>query len=105
MSSRALLLATLLAGCAGPDRSGELLDTWHACIVSAVNQLDDGKTDPMSVAYGVQPRCAGYYQQVVQAQVAQMLTENSQIAQRQFVQSQELKLITNQVLSHRTNRR
>jgi hypothetical protein len=50
-------LCAALGGCAGPDRSGELLDTWHACIVAAVNRMDDGRTDPISVAYGIQPQC------------------------------------------------
>jgi len=73
--------------------------------VEAVVRLDDGKTDAVSLAYGIQPQCAAYYQQVLNEQVAQMITENAQIAQRQFVSGQELKLITSEILAQRAKRR
>jgi hypothetical protein len=67
--------------------------------------MDDGKTDPVSVAYGVAPQCSGIYERLVEAQVGQMITDNAQIAQRRFVKDQELKLITSEILAQRSRNR
>jgi len=48
--------ALLLAECASvEDRMAEAkpaLDAWSKCIMRAIARLDDGKTDPVSMAYG-----------------------------------------------------
>jgi hypothetical protein len=54
-----LLLLLACNGCASPaERQAALkvgMDAWSDCVMRAVSRLDDGKSDPMSIAYGVAP--------------------------------------------------
>lgn len=97
----AAALSVLLAGCAA-DRSPALMDAYGDCVMATVIRMDDGKTDPVSLAYGIAPQCAVQYGQLTDAQVGQMLTENSQNAQRRLMRDQELRLITSAILIHRS---
>lgn len=102
---RAILLSLLLAGCATYDQIKPELDAakgaWADCIFQAVRQLDDGKTDPASVAYGVSPRCASQYLALTEQMLRPMTTERSQNFMRQQMRSEELRLITSAVLTYR----
>jgi hypothetical protein len=68
----------------------------------AVSQLDDGKTDPLSIAFGLSPRCAAQYNKLTEIMVRQAWTENGQNYARQIWKDQELKLITSAILTYRS---
>jgi hypothetical protein len=34
---------------------------WTDCVARAINRLDDGKSDPVSIAYRIEPLCAVLY--------------------------------------------
>jgi hypothetical protein len=77
------------------------LDAWSDCIMHAIARLDDGKSDPTSVAYGLAPQCAALYQQFTEAMVRDNITERSQAAMRDRARSEELRLITSAILTYR----
>lgn len=101
----AALFGLLLVGCTTYDQIKPELDAakvaWTDCIFRAVRQVDDGKSDPTSVAYGVGPRCAPQYLELTEQMLRPMTTENSQAFMRQQMRSDELKLITSAVLTYR----
>jgi len=66
-----------------------------------VKRLDDGKTDPVSIAYGIASQCAELYAQLTNIMVSQNITENGQIAMREQMRSGEIKLITSAILTFR----
>ena len=66
---------------------------------------DDGKTDPVSLAYGIAPQCAPQYQQFTEAEVGSYITENAQKAQRQLWKEKELQMITSAVIIHRSKQK
>jgi hypothetical protein len=98
-----VVLAAALAGCAASEQQVENLNSaWAACIGDAVARMDDGKTDPVSLAYGIAPQCAGSYQRFSEAEVSNYITENGQRAQRQLWRDKELQMVTSAILIHRT---
>src|SRR5262245_38782700 len=107
--ARIVLIVSLsfaLANCASSveDRMAEakpVLDAWSKCIMRAVAQFEDGKSDPVSVAYGLTPKCARLYQQFTEKTVAAMSTDRGQTFMRNTAGSQEVKLATSAVLSYR----
>jgi hypothetical protein len=101
-ASRLSLGLLLLAGCAATQEEKKAaLDTWSECIMRAVARLDDGKSDPASVAYGIAPQCAAMYQQFTETMVGGAVTENAQAYMRSETQAQEIRLITSAVLTYR----
>ena len=101
------------ANCIGCDfgrvcsrlNSAAALDAWSDCVLRAVAQLDDGKTDPLSIAHGVAPRCAALYADATQSAVQGMITEKGQAHTRLLYKDNELRLITNAVLTSRAAKR
>ena len=67
----------------------------------AIGQLDDGKSDPTSIAYGLAPKCAALYQQFTQAMVSDNITDKGHAAARDRAQAGELQLITTAILTYR----
>jgi hypothetical protein len=96
-----VLALLLLAGCTSEAEQRAALDTWHDCIVHAVAQLDDHKSDPLTIAYGASPQCAGLYQRFTDAVAGSVITENAQNYMRDRARSEELRLITGEVLRQR----
>jgi hypothetical protein len=47
-----IVLVVILGGCAPGSIPPAALDAWSDCVLRAVAQLDDGKTDPLSIAHG-----------------------------------------------------
>jgi hypothetical protein len=97
----------LLAGCATATDAEKrtALNTWHDCVASTVARLDDGKSDAATVAYGVAPACAEFYRVFTEAMISGMITEGGQAFMRDKARSEELRMITAEVLRQRAARR
>jgi hypothetical protein len=106
---RGLALGLALAGCANvtlselTDQDKVLNTTWSDCVRQAVGRLDDGKSDPVSIAYGVAPQCAAQYQALTEASVNKYITEGVRANMRQLMKENEIKLITSAILTHRSD--
>lgn len=96
----------LLAGCV-TDESGQRTATaaYSDCTMAAVKRLDDGRSDPASVAMGVAGACSGQYAQLSLAMQDGMFTENGQASMREQMRSNELRLATSAVLTYRASKR
>jgi hypothetical protein len=105
------IVGLALSGCAGmngvPNESGRAAATsaYGDCVNQAVSRMDDGKTDPVSMAYGIAPQCAVQYQVLSQIMIRENFTENGQIAMRQQMRDGELRLVTSAIITHRSKRR
>jgi hypothetical protein len=100
---RILLASFLLSGCiTSAEETKNLMDVWGDCVMAAVIRMDDGKTDPVSLAYGIAPQCAVQYQQFTSAETGNYITVRGQDAQRQLWRDKEVQMITSAVLIHRT---
>lgn len=96
----------MLGGCVSDQAAQNNASAAYTdCVMSAARRLDDGRSDPASVAMGVAGACAGQYALLSQAMQDQMLTENSQAYMRNKMRDNELPLATNAVLTHRTGQR
>jgi hypothetical protein len=92
-----------IAGCATHQAEQKAsLDAWGDCVMHAVARLDDGKSDPMSIANGIAPGCAVLYQQFTETMVSDNITERGQAAMRDRTRSEELRLITSAILTYRS---
>jgi hypothetical protein len=98
-----LLASLLLSGCVtSAEETKSLMDVWGDCVMGAVIRMDDGKTDPVSLAYGIAPQCATQYQRFTESELSNYITENGQRAQRQLWKEKEVQMITSAVLIHRS---
>lgn len=91
-------------GCAGHSigtDQANLRRQWGDCISTAVTRLDDRKTDPISMAYGVVPICHSIYNDLIEAMVYGYLTDSGRANMRAEMRSGEVKLATSAVLAHR----
>lgn len=98
-------LALGLTGCvqqgATEAEKRATLHAWISCVRQAADQLDDGRSDPVSIAFGIEPVCAGLYGQFTEAVVASVTTEDAMSDLRRLYASQELPLIATVVLIRR----
>lgn len=100
-----LFSTALLAACATAQQQDSARAAWGTCIAREVDRLDDGKTDPVSIAYGVAPQCAALYNELTQAAVRQYYTEAGQANMRAEMRNGELRLVTAAVVTRRAARR
>jgi hypothetical protein len=104
----AVAVAIVLTGCATDAEIAaarqSAMDAWGDCVMREVARLDDGKSDPLSIAYGIAPACASLYQQVTQTMLIGMTTENSQAYMRRLTSDSELRMITTAILTYRASR-
>jgi hypothetical protein len=98
-------LALTLAGCATEAEMADARKVWGDCVLNAVMQLDDGKSDPVSIAYGVAPLCAVQYERLSHMLVSQAITDSGQAYARQSMKDDEVKMITSAVLTYRSARK
>lgn len=108
VAGKAAVIITLpiLAGCMADEAAKQAAETAYAdCSMAAVKRLDDGRSDPASVAMGIAGACSGQYQQLSLQMQGQMLTENSQAYMRDQMRANELRLATNAVLTYRASKR
>jgi hypothetical protein len=100
-----VIAATMLSGCAATKEERDAAKiAWTECIMRKITQLDDGKSDPLSIAYGVAPACAVHYEAMTQGVVREMITEGGQDYMRNKMHENELRLVTEAVLFHRASR-
>ena len=105
-ASALICLSPLLAGCMADEAAKQAAETAYAdCTMAAVKRLDDGRSDPASIAMGVAGACSGQYQQLSLQMQNTMLTENSQAYMRDQMRTNELRLATNAVLTYRASKR
>lgn len=99
------VLAVALASCATYEQIQPEInaarDAWSDCIAKAVRRLDDGKTDPISMAYGISPQCAVQYRNLTEQMLRPMNTERSIAAMRETMRTNETKLITSLIINVR----
>jgi hypothetical protein len=99
-----IAIGFLLAGCATQAEITSFRESYGDCVMDAVRRLDDGKTDPVSMAYGIAPRCAVQYAQLSQAMVSQNITERGQAAAQQRMRDNEIKLVTSAIVIFRAGK-
>ena len=73
--------------------------------MAAVTRLDDGKSDPASIAMGVAGACAGQYAMLSNTMQGEMITERGQAYMRDQMRTNELRLATSAVLTYRAAKR
>src|SRR5262245_55409837 len=100
---RALLAVLLVAGCASQQEKDAALDTWEGCIRENVRRLDDGRTDPVSLAVGVSPNCVGLWNSYYNMTMATKITKRAQDHAREELREDELRLITAAIVAHRAS--
>jgi hypothetical protein len=80
------------------------LRAWVSCVQHAAEQFDDGRSDPVRIAFGIEPVCAGLYGQFTEAIVSSEKTEDAMSDLRKLYAAQELPLITTVVLIGRAKK-
>jgi hypothetical protein len=76
---------------------------WVDCVVEAVIRFDDGKTDPVSIAYGIAPQCAVQYSQLTRITAQQLSsTQSGRVHILNLMKDDEIKSITSAILIHRS---
>ena len=100
-----LLVATALLGCVTQEQKSAAVDDWGDCVRSAVERVDDGKTDPMSVADGISAMCAAFYDKVRQSQIKVRKSSGTQKGQDANLKEGELRMIVSAILDHRAQAR
>jgi hypothetical protein len=102
-----LLVATALLGCATQEQKSAGVDDWGDCVRSAVERVDDGKTDPKSVADGISAMCAAFYDKVRESQIKARQSSGTQKDQESMsttLKEGELRMIVSAILDHRTQK-
>jgi hypothetical protein len=79
-------------------------DAYNDCVLRSVARLDDGKSDPVSIAHGVQPTCAVLYEKLTQTVVSRATTQKGKDDARAMYKDGEIRAITNAVLFHRSRK-
>jgi hypothetical protein len=96
-----LSVAMALLGCATEDQKVTPVDAWHDCVMSAVERVDDGNTDPMSVASVISPMCATAYDKFRKLQMTAMPTRQGQESMSATLKEGELRMIVSTIVAHR----
>ena len=99
-------LCIILTGCVTDEQAQNAAKEAYAdCTMAAVRRLDDGKSDPASIAMGVAGACNGQYQALSYQMQQNMSTDIGQARVRDEMKSNELRLATAAVLTYRANRK
>ena len=116
MKQRATVLAAaglILAACSSIDYEADVAsaekeaaeDAYNDCVLLSVARLDDGNSDPVSVANGVQPTCAVLYEKLTQTVVNRATTQKRKDDARAMYKDGEIRAIANAVLIYRSRKR
>jgi len=101
------LLTLVVAGCGARNATDAELAAaqkpWLDCVVRAITRLDDGKSDPVSVAYGIEPTCADKYENFTETFLRGYTNPEAIIDIRQRLTDDELKEITSTILDYRAS--
>ncbi len=79
-------------------------DAYNDCVLRAVATMDDGKSDPVSIARGIQPTCAALYQKLTQTVVSRAPTQKAKDDARAMYRDGEIRSITNAILTQRSRK-
>jgi hypothetical protein len=80
-------------------------DAYNDCVLRSVALMDDGKSDPVSIARGVQPSCAALYEKLTQTVVKRATTQKGKDDAWAMYKAGEIRAITDAVLIHRSLKR
>lgn len=94
----------VLVGCSTAADRDSARAAWSSCIDQAIQRLDDGRTDPVSMATGIAPHCAMQYQRLTDRMVGANITARGQADMRLMMREEEIKLVTAAVVSSRSHR-
>lgn len=76
----AAVLSLGVVGCATTEADQKAAkNQWGDCITSAVTRMDDGRTDPFSLAIGISPMCSVQWLAVRESIEGSMITEKAGI--------------------------
>jgi hypothetical protein len=78
---------------------------YNDCLLRSVARLDDGKSDPVSIAHEVQPTCAALYERLTQTVVSRASTQKAKDDARAMYKDGEMRAITNAILFYRSQKR
>lgn len=95
------LYGLFLAGCATQGDRDSARDAYGDCVARAVARLDDGRTDPVSMAVGIAPACAVEYQRLSELMIRSQVTDNSQVDMRRQMRDGEIRLVTAAIIARR----
>jgi hypothetical protein len=100
--------ALFLGGCATGQQpspsSASAEKVWGDCVVAAVIRMDDGRTDPLSLAHAIAPQCAVAHNEWSEAMIKENGTPQGQDAARERVNSSEIQFIKSAILIHRSKK-
>lgn len=97
----------LLAACSHPATDAEMTAVNKAfvdCVWTSTTQLDDGKSDPVSVAYGIEASCGVQSDQAMKILLQGARTAASVVAGREMWEDNELKVVVDAILIYRKSR-
>src|SRR5271169_2328620 len=80
-------------------------DAYNDCVWRSVALMDDGKSDPVSIAHGIQPTCAALYEKLTQTVVSRGPTQKAKDDARALYKDGEMRAITNVILIYRSRKR
>lgn len=103
-------LLLILTGCMADDAAQKAsekaaTDAYAECTMTAVRRLDDGRSDPASIAMGVAGACNGFYQAMTIQMQQKATTEVGQRYVRDEARANELRLATAAVLTYRASKK
>lgn len=102
---RRLVPMLLLAGCATQEARDASMHAWTNCIASAVARLDDGRTDPVSMAAAISPYCAQQYQIYWRTMASPIMTERGEARAAAEMRDNEVRLVAAAIVEHRARQR
>jgi hypothetical protein len=107
--SAVAVAAIALCGCVADETTQQGVrraaqDAYWDCVVAAVKRLDNGDSDPASIAVGVAGACSGQYARLASTAVDEMSTKKGQLDVREQMRSEELRLATTAVLTYRASK-
>ena len=78
---------------------------YNDCLWRSVALLDDGKSDPVSIAQTIQPTCAALYEKLTQTVVSRARTQKGKDDARAMYKDGEIRAITNVIFLYRSQKR
>ena len=97
----------LVAGCSSTppaDDTATARRDWVTCISNAVKAQDDGVSDPVIIADGIEPQCAVQHENVIQVASQGLMTDAGKAEARRVFTEGELQLVTSAVMAYRATR-
>lgn len=77
-------------------------DAYGSCVAAAVARMDDGRTDPFSLAVGIMPMCKPQYARLTNLMIYRNITERGQNEMRREMREGEVQLVTSAIVIHRS---